>query len=243
MSMAEQQTYPCPYCLKRPIQTVRQVPVFRGYIVVFQHGSRRFAGCVRCVRRRMLGECVKAVTFGWVSPKALIATVFVTPVTFMRALLCRKGPTGVAVIAREIEAQQVRTAEQVRDAMYTVAGAVIRMGGSHPAQFETAAEYLEELAGEFDPEKLERCMELQNREDFLVHARVKLFMHCVNEVLMRLLEMMEETIVAGGAMDEVTHQEQRKNWIDFANRFGLSEQEAERRWEALVPRAAEARMG
>ncbi|MES1202270.1 MAG: hypothetical protein ABUS57_12570 [Pseudomonadota bacterium] len=64
--------YNCPYCSKRKIETVATIPFVRGMIIVAKYGDKQFAGCVGCVRTRILSEAGVSLLIGWFSPTALV---------------------------------------------------------------------------------------------------------------------------------------------------------------------------
>jgi len=148
---------PCPLCKRARLETVKMVPFFRGYVLVFRNGHKRFAGCVSCVRKKMLLECLKAVAFGWVSPRALVCTVLVTPVTFCRALMLRKDENSVVRLLDELGIPTKNHDDRLRKSMYGVAAAIIMAGGeAHTNEIDIAEAYLSKILPKYERGELMR---------------------------------------------------------------------------------------
>lgn len=230
--MPEQVTdTPCPYCKSRPLTTVRRVPYYRGYVLVFQHGSKRFAGCVSCVRKQMLLESAKAVGFGWFSPKALVATVFVTPVTFGRAFFVRSDPKRVTALLDEIGVPTNTHEVRLADALYSSAAAIIKSDGeAHPSEVDIAAEYLQVLLPEFERSALnDRVAEWKGGMSVDAHALfLRRFLKPEGQQV--ILEMFAAVILADGKIEK----QERKQWDRVAKVFGLSKTEIQEKWASLV---------
>ena len=222
---------PCPLCEQAPLETVKQVPFFRGYVVVFQHGHKRFAGCVSCVRKQMLLECLKAVTFGWLSPKALVCTVVETPVTFCRALMLGRDDKSVVRFLDELAIPTNNHDDRLRESIYGIAAAIIMADGqTHPSEIEIAEEYLSTILPKYERSELMRYIGEWNKSKSVLASAQFLNRFVSDEGRQVLLEMFLNIAFADG----VGEKRERKQWNAFAGAMGLSRNESKKLWDAFV---------
>ncbi|MCA9293362.1 MAG: TerB family tellurite resistance protein [Phycisphaerales bacterium] len=220
----------CPSCQKRPIVTAYKYPFFRGYVLAWSHGERRSLGCCSCVRKQMLAECAKAVTFGWVSPKALLCTVCCTPVTFARALAVRPKPHKVRELLDELGIPTNQHDLRVNDALYSVAAAMIKADGyAEPSEIDLAAELLARLIPDFQKDAL-----VARVESWKAGAAPGEYLIFLNKFLNAkgrdmLLMLMAGIALADGRADA----RERKQWITAAITLGWSKADAKARWAQL----------
>ena len=90
--MPSQRDYPCPYCRNRALDTTATAPYVRGFLIVFQYGSKTFIGCRSCVRLKVLKEAGLSCLIGWFSPKALIANPFLILYNLFHTPLIKADP-------------------------------------------------------------------------------------------------------------------------------------------------------
>ncbi|GAB4235163.1 MAG: TerB family tellurite resistance protein [Methyloligellaceae bacterium] len=93
---AEPETAPgCPYCKRRPLETVATLPRVRGRFTDARLTVLTFVGCVPCVRGRLLAATRDACRSGWTS----LAGLFLNPVFILyglaRALFVMPDPARV----------------------------------------------------------------------------------------------------------------------------------------------------
>ena len=68
---------PCPHCERDLIEDARELWFVQGLLVVTRYGSRRYIGCTRCVRRKVIANLLEVAVMGWWSVYGVLATPFV----------------------------------------------------------------------------------------------------------------------------------------------------------------------
>ena len=73
----------CPHCESDLIEDARELFFVQGLLVAIRYGSRRYIGCTRCVRRKVIGNIIEVSLSGWwslwgvlVTPLVLLQNIF-----------------------------------------------------------------------------------------------------------------------------------------------------------------------
>lgn len=93
--------YACPHCGTREMTCQITVPFIRGFLLAYQTGSKRFLGCVRCVRVQILKEAGLSALVGWFSITAVIVNPAFILYGLSRAILLWENPEKVRKTLRE----------------------------------------------------------------------------------------------------------------------------------------------
>lgn len=218
----------CPMCNGAPLETVRTIPYFRGFLVVFQHGEKRSAGCTSCVRKRMLGEVLRAVGYGWFSPKALVCTVVVTPITLVRAMAVKRDDRAVTALLDELGVPTNQHGIRMTNALVSIAAAAVHADKEvHPAEVQAAVDFLSMACPD------EPAQDVANK---IVEWKGGLNVDESATMLSQHLDTSQREVVLN-MLCSIAHSDgdiaksERKIWKRVAARFGISGRPADELWE------------
>jgi hypothetical protein len=93
--------YACPHCRQRELNCQITVPFIRGFLLAYQTGTKRFLGCVSCVRMQLLKEAGLSALIGWFSISAVIVNPLFITYGILRATFLWANPDAVNKTLRE----------------------------------------------------------------------------------------------------------------------------------------------
>jgi len=146
-------SYLCPYCKIRKLETVGTAPYIRGFILLFQYGSRTYLGCVPCVRTKILREAGLSSLIGWFSIFSLVINPFLIVYNLAQSPLVKTDHGKVRAKLREIGIPEDHEEEpNVTLLCYSLAASMIGADGKvKKSEIKTAQERGQQFIPEFDP--------------------------------------------------------------------------------------------
>lgn len=152
---AETAAYPCPHCHRADLEAVASVPYVRGFLVAYQIGSKRFVGCVGCVRGQVFKEVGLSALIGWFSITALVINPFLLIYGLIRGATVGADPEAVRKMLREAGMPEQPTHVDPLQVAYALAAAMIAADGQVDDEELAVAEQIgRKLFPEFDGEVL-----------------------------------------------------------------------------------------
>jgi len=149
--MSQAESYPCPYCNERPLETVATAPYVRGLLMAYIIGSKSFIGCTSCVRSKILGEAGLSLFIGWFSIVALVLNPIFIFYNLIRACFVGPKPAAIEQKLAELGLPGQPNIIDVNAVGYALAASMILADGVVEESELVAAEKAgDEVFGEFD---------------------------------------------------------------------------------------------
>jgi len=157
--MSEKQYLPCPRCKEGKLTAVATAPYARGFVLAYQHGSKKIAGCKACVASGLRAEAGKSLLFGWFSVSALVLNIFFIPWNLFRSFFVSDDPAAVTRLLNQAGIPEPGTEYRLTDAFYSAAAAMIHMDGKvDPAEVAIAKQLGGRMLPDFDDSRLDRLV-------------------------------------------------------------------------------------
>ncbi|MEZ5937974.1 MAG: TerB family tellurite resistance protein [Hyphomonadaceae bacterium] len=147
---ASAQSVPCPRCNRRPLTTVATAPYARGFLLAYQTGNKKIAGCTSCVGQGLRAEAGKSLLFGWFSITALVLNLFFIPWNFFRSFFVSPDARAVTKLFDQIGVPEPGKEYRLTEAFYAAGAALIRADGKVDAgEIEAAVTLGQRMLPEF----------------------------------------------------------------------------------------------
>jgi len=158
MSGASQSIH-CPICGINELTSAATAPYARGFILAYQVGAKKFAGCKPCVAKNLRVEALKSVTYGWFSITALFLNLLFIPWNLLQSLFVRENPQAVTRFFDQIGVPQPGTEHRLTEALYAAGAALIHADGRvEGSEIESAKQLGPRILPEFDPIEFDRVV-------------------------------------------------------------------------------------
>jgi uncharacterized tellurite resistance protein B-like protein len=152
--------YKCPYCSTRTLESVATVPYVRGFLLAYQHGTKKFIGCCSCVRLQIYKEAGLSALLGWYSLTALVMNPLFILYCLIRGLFVSKNLEAVRKHLREAGIPEPREEINLARVAYSLAASVIAADNKIlPAEVAVAAEIGKNTFEDFVPSDFEKVVE------------------------------------------------------------------------------------
>lgn len=158
-AMPEKQYLPCPRCKTGKLTAVATAPYARGFILAYQHGSKKIAGCPSCVANGLRAEAGKSLLFGWFSVSALVLNLAFIPWNLFRSFFISPDPAAVTALLNQAGIPEPGTEYRLTDAFYSAAAAMIHMDGKvDAAEVAVAKDLGRRMLPDFDDARLDKLL-------------------------------------------------------------------------------------
>lgn len=153
---------PCPRCGEGRLSAVATAPFARGFLIAYTRGTKKIAGCKKCVAKGLRAEAGKSLLFGWFSITALIANAFFIPYNLFRSLFISDDHLAVSKFFDEIGVPEPGTEYRIADACQSAAVAMIRADGKIEASEVNAAKILgQQILSDFNPDRIDDLLTMK----------------------------------------------------------------------------------
>lgn len=154
------QSFECPSCRNRPIETVVKVPSIRGYLLGYQITTKRLPTCAPCARSALLSEAGKSLLLGWFSPTALLVNPFLILWNAGRYPFTGKNYDAIRKLFDEAGIPQPGRQVDVLKVLYGLAAAMITADGRvEPEEIETGLRVGGRISADFNPRDFHETVE------------------------------------------------------------------------------------
>jgi hypothetical protein len=164
----------CPHCERDLIEDARELLFVHGLLIAIRYGNRRYIGCTRCVRRKVIRNIIEVSLTGWWSLRGVLVTPFVLLQNIFRLVagsneaLLRSVLEGIGIDVEEVRVDAYgRTREQDRMAnciLDVLAEAVWVNGEPDNTRTGAAASVAASLVGDvFSPDEVFARLRLLTR--------------------------------------------------------------------------------
>jgi uncharacterized tellurite resistance protein B-like protein len=152
--------YKCPYCEKNTLESVATVPYIRGFLLAYQHGTKRFIGCCSCVRHQIYKEAGLSALLGWFSLTALLTNPLFIGYSLIRGIFVFKNLDAVRKQLREAGIPEPREDINLVKIAYSLAASMIAADKKIlPTEVAIAAEIGRNIFEDFVPSDFQKVVE------------------------------------------------------------------------------------
>ena len=140
------------------MDTVTSAPYVRGFVLAYTYGSKRFVGCLSCVRKQLAGEVGMSLLTGWFSITSLLLNPLFILWNAGRLPFLKANPAKVEELMGELGIS-LEEVDLPRVAAALAAAMVAADGKVEDAEVEAAIAIGGQLIEGFDPMVFHEALE------------------------------------------------------------------------------------